>query len=121
MQPSDLSQFTGTELWHRHPLNRRFTYTDGVAFFAEQAKAYWLLDIFATELAAPLKQADGMLFVTCKVEGSSAELSAVRDGGEPLLWRRRIDFTDCPEGEWKFYVAEGGPAGSTVIMLPSEY
>jgi hypothetical protein len=48
-------------------------------------------------------------------------LSAVRDGGEPLLWRRRIDFTDCPEGEWKFYVAEGGPAGSTVIMLPSEY
>ena len=43
-QRIDLSGFTGTENWYRYAMMPRFTYTDGVKYLAEQAKAYWLLD-----------------------------------------------------------------------------
>ena len=47
-----LRQFTGSECWYRHNLNRNTIYTDGVQFFAENAGAYWFIDIVATELHA---------------------------------------------------------------------
>jgi hypothetical protein len=45
---ADLLEFTGTENWYRHSLNRNVTYTDGVKFMAESAGAYWLIDEVAT-------------------------------------------------------------------------
>ena len=44
---ADLRQFTATEHWYRHPLNRAVLYTDGAKFVAERAGAYWLLDEIA--------------------------------------------------------------------------
>ena len=56
MQPdtliANLSQFTGTETWHR----RRGTsilYTDGVRYLADNANAWWLVDAIASHQANP--------------------------------------------------------------------
>jgi hypothetical protein len=117
---ADLAHFTGTEQWFRCFLNRKVTYTEGVKYFAEKAGAYWLLDILATELPGLVKK-HGMIFVSAESDGSQANLVAVRDKGEPPLWHRHVDFTDLPAGEWPLWMGEGGPGGTMVIMLPSEY
>jgi hypothetical protein len=116
----DLRQFTGTEHYYRHPLARRVVYTDGVRYFAEAAGAYWLIDILATELPK-LAAKHRILFVHCVVKDGNARLYANEDSGKPNLWERAIDFTDCPEGDWSFYMADGGDADNVVILLSSEY
>jgi hypothetical protein len=44
---ADLHQFTGSERWYRHSLNRNVLFTDGAKFVADGAAAYWLLDDIA--------------------------------------------------------------------------
>lgn len=44
---ADLRQFTGTEQWYRHGLNRVVLYTDGAKYVVDQCGAYWLLDEIA--------------------------------------------------------------------------
>lgn len=115
-----LSNFTGTENYYRHPLCRRVVWTDGVKAFADAAGGYWLLDILATELP-PLVKTHGMIFAAMTVKHGKASLRASHGGGHKNLWVRTVDYTDCPEGEWRFWMAEGGPDDTTVIMLPGEY
>lgn len=111
--PSDLSAFTGTEQWYRHNLNRAMLYTDGVQYFAEQAGAYWFLDIVATELMPLLQREPFMLVVLHSHDGKA--LLFADDGDGRKLWQRDIEYTDCPEGVWKFYLTDN------VLMVPSEY
>jgi len=111
-----LSQFTGTENYYRHALGQ-MKYTDGVAFFAENAGggAYWFLDIVGTELIT-LQKAEPFIHVV--LDSSEVENRATikaDDGNDKLLWRREIEFTDCPPGVWKFYLIGG------VLMLVGEY
>ncbi len=47
LSATDLAQFTGTEQWYRHSINRTVLYTDGVRYVAEHGQAYWLLDEIA--------------------------------------------------------------------------
>ena len=47
LSESQLRQFTGSENWYRHGINRAVLYTDGAKFLADQGGAYWLLDIIA--------------------------------------------------------------------------
>jgi len=42
-----LAQFTGSEDWYRHAINRAVLFTDGAKYVADQAGAYWLLDEIA--------------------------------------------------------------------------
>jgi hypothetical protein len=42
-----LRQFTGSEHWYRHGLNRAVLYTDGAKYVADQGGAYWLIDEIA--------------------------------------------------------------------------
>ena len=116
---TELAHFTGTEDYYRHGLARNVVFTDGVRFFADKAGAHWLLDIIATELVKPLK-AEGFLHIKAVVADGKAGLTA-DDGNGKVVWSRQIDFTDCPDGEWRFFFAPGGPNGTFVIMLPSEY
>jgi hypothetical protein len=43
LDPRVLTQFTGTERWHRHGLARNVTYNDGDRYVADTAGAYWLV------------------------------------------------------------------------------
>jgi hypothetical protein len=117
---AELEHFTGTEHYYRHALARGVVYTDGVKYFADKAGAYWLLDIVATELPKFVLK-HRIIFVTCSVKSGKAKLSANADAGKSNLWERDINFTDCPEGDWLFYMAGGGDAHQVVILLPTEY
>jgi hypothetical protein len=44
LNEADLSQFTGSENWYRHGINRSVLFTDGAKYVADQGGAYWLLD-----------------------------------------------------------------------------
>lgn len=108
-----LMQCTGSEHWYRPPFARAFIYTDGPKLFADMAGAYWFLDIVATEVL-PFQKKEEFIVVTLAVTGSKARITA-DDGDGNVFWTRDIDFTDCPEGEWKFYLA------NNTFFVPSEY
>jgi hypothetical protein len=126
-----MRQFTGSECLFRHALTRRFTYTEGVQFFAQNAGggAYWLLDILATEPAIRdlvLGEGEdcGFAFVKLRVTGHTAML-VVEDGNGVLKFGRHIDLTDCPphptstdepDGFWKFYIEPNRLGDGTVVM-----
>jgi hypothetical protein len=107
----------------RHPMCRKFLYSDGVKDLAEVGM-YWLLDIVGTEVAQAIKkhanEFGGMAFLHAVVKDGKADLSLVRDDGETPKWERHSDFTDLPEGKWIFYLADEGD-GHVFMYLPSEY
>jgi hypothetical protein len=110
----DLSQFTGTEAYHRTFLfNPDLVHTDGVQYFAETAGCYWFLDIVATEFY-PLTEHEPFLSIQLVVEDGIADI-CVEDGDCKVLKQKHIAHTDCPDGLYKFFLTDN------VLMLTSEY
>ena len=110
----DLSQFYGTEKYHKtFVFNPNLKHTDGVQYFAEQAGAFWLLDIIATEIY-PLTVMHPFISITMTVKDKKAKL-VVDDGNDNWIFQKNIEFTDCPDGEYRFWLT------GDVLMLPSEY
>ena len=104
----------------RHPLFQQLLYTEGVEQLCETARAYWLLDIFGSYI--PTLKRDEMLadisFWTLRVADESADIICERDEGDEAI-RQHIEYTDFPEGDWKFYIQFDGE--HYTVMLPSEY
>lgn len=110
----DLSQFYGTEKYHKtFVFSPKLKHTDGVQYFAEQAGAFWLLDVIATEIY-PFSDKYPFMVLTLTVKEKKAKL-VVDDGDDNWIFQKNIDFTDCPDGEYRFYLI------GDVLMLPSEY
>jgi hypothetical protein len=110
-----LRSFTGTVDYHAHPSGMR--YTDGVAYLAEEAKAYWFLDLIASWQPKARRDPALQEFQLWELhvnEDASAAAVCSRDS-EDEAFRQRIEFTDFPQPYVKLYV-EGG-----VILLPSEH
>lgn len=112
---SALAQCYGTERWYTHPLNSNMTYTDGVKIFADNAGggAHWFLDIVATELMI-LHKTNEFLCITLVTASGLATIVA-SDSDDNVLYTKDIDFTDCPAGDWLFYLT------NNVMLLPSEF
>jgi hypothetical protein len=110
---ADLVAFIGTENWHRHPINRSMLLTDGVVYFADQAGAWWFLDIVATEVMR-FHRMKPFLVIDLDVASDKADIR-VSDGDDNQIYRRHIHFTDAPNGLWRFYLTDN------VVLLPSEY
>ncbi len=112
----ELEQFIGTEQYHFNPLYRWMNYTDGVKYFATNAGggAYWLLDIIGTEFRS-LARFNPFLVIELRVDENESCDLVVTDGDDHELYTRRISFTDCPQGTWRFFLQ------SDVLMIPSEY
>jgi hypothetical protein len=110
----DLSQFTGTEAYHRtFMFNPSLVHTDGVQYFADNAGCYWFLDIVATEYH-PLTKKEPFLSIQLAVEDGIGDI-CVEDGDCKVLVQRNIPHTDCPDGLYKFFLTDN------VLMLTSEY
>ena len=121
----NLKQFIGTSQYHRTGF--KTLSTDGALYLAEQAGAFWLLDII--DSVAPFND-----FAVCKLkvtqdeQGRRGEVT-IDSGHNPedpdeqesyqLFHTQKIAFTDFPLDEITLYIQESehGP----VIMLPSEY
>jgi len=114
MKTIDLSQFYGTEKYHKtFVFSPNLKHTDGVQYFAEQAGAFWFLDIVATEIY-PFSDKYPFMTIYLTVKDGKAEI-IVQDGDVSRLFQRQIDFTDCPEGTYEFFLTDD------VLMLCSEY
>jgi hypothetical protein len=74
LRASDLGQFTGTEQWYQHGINRAVLFTDGAKYVADAAGAYWLLDEIAI-IQSYDKQIAGEAFQVWKLFGSRRPVS----------------------------------------------
>jgi hypothetical protein len=120
---TDLRQFTGSERNIRHNMNRNLVFTEGVDYVRKNAGSYWLVDDIAIAMAFdPKLKGEEFVTWTLKVNESSARLTA-DDGNNHVLYSKKIEFTDFPLDEIKFYAvsAEDFGTGNMMLMLPSEY
>jgi len=122
-----LSGFIGTEAYHRfNALCPKVVLTDGAKYLADQAEAYWLMDIIGSVYTAHQNRKqfweDGFSIWTLSVDGSHAVVKAT-DGNDNLIYSQDIPFTNFPLPEFTLYVELGETmkAGLVmVIMLPRE-
>ena len=113
---AELPNFYGTQNYHRWSiLFKTMVLSDGAHFIAEECGAYWLMDAIGSYL--PKYRAEGFAEATLKVKKGKATL-VIDDGNGKKLATQKIEFTDFPLDEIKFYVVRGE---QWVIMLPSEY
>ena len=110
----NLLQFYGTENYYKTFLfNPRLKHTDGVQYFAETAGCYWFLDIVATDIFALTKK-EPFLSIVLQAKNGSANIF-IENGDCEVLETRTIEHTDCPDGEYAFFLTDD------VLMLTSEY
>lgn len=112
----DLSQFIGTSSYYpTFMFTPKLHHTDGVQYFAENAGngAFWFLDIVATEIY-PLLKKEPFISIEMTVFNETAVINAT-DGNEKVIWEKFIRSTDCPEGDYNFFLTDN------VLMLTSEY
>ena len=115
LTPGDLVGFGGSDGYHYLPLFPDLKYTDGVQYFARKAGAYWFLEVVASELLPfQVERGESFLNIMLAVKDSSAQW-VVDDGNGNLQESGSVAFTDCPVGEWQFFLIAG------VLLLPSEY
>lgn len=128
-----LKQFYGSATFTRHHLNRRLLHTEGADYFANKAGAFWFIDLVALGACGntgivphvvPRESEFATVFL--KSTGTAAVIEAYKDsnsdGSYPekyCIFRQPIEFTDCPAGDWKFFLIDDGD--NSVLMLPSEY
>jgi len=112
----NLSQFYGSENFYKVCIFSKGVVTDGVKYFADEAGAYWFLDIVATEIE-PLLVREEFIAITLRIEVGKAFITAT-DGNDGDLFKKFIPFTDCPEGDYNFFLQK---AERIVLMLTSEY
>lgn len=107
----ELEQFYGGGVIYYNPL-MKLKYTEGVRYFLEKANAYW----FYTDLWAILSHIpqDSFYYVELTVQNNCGLLK-ITDGNSTEYHNKVYNYTDCPDGTWKFFV-EGN-----VLLLPSEH
>ena len=116
LNKADLTQFIGTEIWHRHPLVRKLLYTDGVEYVAESGGAYWLIDEIAFAQSAKALAAQEFQVWRLAVHADKTATLTCLDGNDRVVVSsKKIGYTDFPLPEITFYFTDN------VLMLPSEY
>jgi hypothetical protein len=115
LDKNTLAQFTGSENWYRVGINRKILFTDGTKYVADQAGAYWLLDIIAIAQAHEdkVKREEFQVWKLTVREDHTASL-VCEDGNDNIVYTQHIPFTDFPLEEISFYFE------NNVIYLPSE-
>lgn len=118
-----LAEYSGSETFTRvSPLFPNFVATEGVVFLAENAGAFWLLDMIASHLPA-VKAAEetfAVVLLERDAEGSGAVFKLVDDVPESVVYAEQvIEYTDFPLSEIKLYIGFDGEYFT--VMLPGEY
>lgn len=112
----DLTQFTGSENWYRHGLNRSILFTDGAKYVADTAGAHWLVDEIALhQFDAKVKAEE---FQVWKLDVDLVKSSAVLtcgDGNDNVVFTKAFTFTDFPLETITFWFE------NNTIYLPSEH
>ncbi len=116
LRESDLKQFTGTEQWYQHGINRVVLFTDGAKYVANTAGAYWLLDEIAIIQPYNKRVAEeGFQVWKLSVNADQSAILTCDDGNGNIVYTKQIPFTDFPLKGITLYFT------GNVILLPSEY
>ena len=117
LSPDVLRQFTGTEYWYRHAINRKVVFTDGAKHVADCGGAYWLLDEIA--LIQPYdKRVAAEEFQVWMLKADIVRRTGTltcEDGNGNKVFEKALDFTDFPIPEITLWFTDN------TILLPSEY
>jgi hypothetical protein len=115
--PAVLGNFTGSEHWYRHGLNRAVLFTDGAKHVADAGGAYWLLDEIAlaqrSEKAVAAEEFQ-VWTLTVDLSRHTATLTC-GDGNDHNVFTKAIEFTDFPVADVTLWFADN------TIYLPSEH
>ena len=115
----NLRNFTGTESYHLwSALFPHCVLTDGAKFLAENAGAFWLMDIIGS-YQRNLEVLNQPLQVWKLTVQNNKGVVTCQDGDYRALVRQEIPFTNFPLAEITLLAAQGD--SYRVIMLPSEY
>ena len=123
LDTSILAQFIGSEEFVRYSpmLFKRTILTDGAVYLAEQAGAYWLMDIISSHQSNP--KVRGEAFQTWKLQPyKNGAIAVCEDGNKNVVVTQKIPYTDFPfinGEEFKLFATDNGQY--LIIMLPSEY
>ena len=112
----DLAQFTGSDNWYRHGINRSVLFTDGAKHVADEGGAYWLLDAIAICQRHDARVgAEPFQVWKLIVRSDRTATLACGDGNDNVVYTQEIPFTDFPLDEVTLWFA------NNVIYLPSEH
>jgi hypothetical protein len=116
LMKSDLSQFSGSENWYRHGINRKVLFTDGAKYIADEGGAYWLLDEIAI-IQPHNKAVAAEEFQVWKliVRPDRTATLTCDDGNGRIVYTKEIEFTDFPLDTITLWFA------NNTIYLPSEH
>jgi hypothetical protein len=116
LNKADLAQFTGSENWYRHAINRAVLFTDGAKVVADQAGAYWLLDEIAIIQPHNARvAAEGFQVWKLAVNADQTGILTCDDGNDNVVYTKEIEYTDFPPDGITLYFT------NNTILLPSEY
>ena len=116
LNKSDLAQFTGSESWYRHGINRAVLFTDGAKYVADQAGAYWLLDEIAIIQPHDARlRAQEFQVWKLAVSADQTGVLSCEDGNDNVVYTKQIEYTDFPQEGITLYFT------NNTILLPSEY
>src|ERR1017187_3158000 len=116
LSKTDLAQFTGSEQWYRHGINRKVLFTDGAKFVADRAGAYWLLDEIAIIQPHDRRVAAEEFQVwKLAVNADQTGVLTCDDGNDNVVYTKQIDYTDFPLDGITLYFT------NNTILLPREY
>ena len=111
-----LAQFTGSETWHRHGINRNVQFTEGAKYLADHAGAHWLIDEIAVAQGSEARVArEKFQAWQLKVNEDRSASLVCGDGDDNIVYTKRIAFTDFPLDEITLWFV------NNVIHLPSEH
>jgi hypothetical protein len=111
---ASLAMHTGSESVFRH-WTRRLVYTEGVQDLAEQAGAYWLIDLVASWMTHPRMRGEAFVVWKLTVNPDHTACAVADDGNGRELARQEIAHTDFPLEEISLYLTDN------TLLLPSEY
>lgn len=110
----ELQRFTGTENYYHLPMLKKYVYTDGVRYLAQQAGAYWLLEhIFLHQTDAKIQREEFQVWKIQVLAEGGAKIM-VEDGNDKVVKTFKIPFTDFPLPEFSIWFE------NNVLYLPSE-
>ena len=109
-----LAMHTGSETVFRH-WTRRLVYTEGVQDLAEQAEAYWLIDLIASWMNHENLKNEDFIVWTLTVNADRSARAVADDGNGRELIRQEIPLTDFPLDKIDLYLT------NNTLLLPSEY
>ncbi|OIN57169.1 hypothetical protein BLX24_21615 [Arsenicibacter rosenii] len=112
----ELRRFTGTVTWFRHILFPKYLYTEGVRFLAEEAEAYWLIEmIFAFQTKPVIRNAGYFQAWDLIVHDNKTATLTCENGNCDLVFTHHLTFTDFPLPKVKMFFIHD------TLLLTSEY